>query len=284
MTGPALIDRSFARLAEGLIHYRHAGLGAHIATPLYMAHAGPGSSRGLEPLMALLAAGRPVIAPDMPGNGDSAAPLTTPTDIAYYADAALRLLDTLRIEKADFYGSHTGAFIGAELALTHPDRVGKLILDGVMLLSDEERPIMLEKYAPAVAPDLHGGHLVWAHSFMRDMMLFYPYFERDAQHRLPNGVPPADMLHAGVVDVLKALGTYHHAYRAAFSWDAAARLPQLRCPVLLTSTMRDPLYTDLEKAALLVPHARSQLLGLDSGWDERAQMIADFLDTEVSGT
>lgn len=274
------IDRAFTRLAEGLIHYRHAGLDSPQGRPLYMAHAGPGSSRGLEPLMEALAPGRPLIAPDMPGNGDSAPPPAPPTDIPYYADAALRLLDALGIEKVDFYGSHTGAFIGMEIALRHPNKINRLILDGVMLLSDEQRPMMLERYAPAITPDEHGGHLSWAHCFMRDMMQFYPYFLRDAEHRLPNDLPPPEAMHPAVVDVLKALGTYHHAYRAAFSYDAESLLPQLRCPVLLTSTMRDPLYTDLEKAAELLPAAEMQLLPHDATTALRAQRIDEFLDRD----
>lgn len=276
------IERSFTRLAEGLIHYRHVGLEKPGKLPLYMAHAGPGSSRGLEPLMQLLAGKRPLIAPDMPGNGDSAPPLDPPTDIPYYADAALRLLDALEIDRVDFYGSHTGAFIGMEIALHHPDRINRLILDGVMLLTDEQRPMMLERYAPAIAPDEHGGHLSWAHTFMRDMMQFYPYFLRDAEHRLANDIPPPEALHVAVVDVLKALGTYHHAYRAAFSYDAQALLPRLTCPVLLTSTMRDPLYTDLEKAAGLLPSADMQLLPHEATAADRAERIDDFLDTENS--
>jgi len=45
----SLVDRAFVRLAEGLVHYRHAGDGG---VPLYMAHSGPGSSHGLAPLVA----------------------------------------------------------------------------------------------------------------------------------------------------------------------------------------------------------------------------------------
>ena len=275
------IDRSFVRLAEGLIHYRHAGLADDARQPLYLAHAGPGCSRGLEPLMEALAGSRPLIAPDMPGNGDSAPPLAPPTDIAYYAEAAVRLLDALGIERVDFYGSHTGACIGMELALAFPDRIGALVLDGVMLASEAERAEMLERYAPAITPDLYGSHLAWAHAFMRDMGLFFPYYARDEAHRIAGGaVPSAEALHAAVVDVLKALGSYHHAYRAAFAYPAAERLPQLACPVLLTATMRDPLHPDLAKAAVLLPRAQARLLDLAATSAERAAMIAAFLEGE----
>lgn len=281
MSAQPHIDRAFARLEEGLIHYRHSGLDQTPGLPVFMAHAGPGSSRGMEPLMQHLAGARPLVAWDMPGNGDSAAPLNPPTDIPYYTDAVVRLLDTLEIDTFDFYGSHTGAFIGMDFAVTHPDRVNRLILDGVMLLSDEERPVMLERYAPEITPDTHGGYLSWAHNFIRDMMLFYPYFMRDAEHRMPNDVPPPEMMHAGVVDVLKAIGTYHHAYRAAFAYEAAPVLPRIGCPVLLTSTMRDPLYKDLDEAARLLPAAQKILLPHDSTFAQRAQMILSFLDAET---
>ncbi len=273
-----LIDRAFARLAEGLIHYRHAGEEKEGQPPVYLAHAGPGSSRGLEPLLAHLAQSRRGIAVDMPGNGDSAAPLNPPTDIPYYADMAARLMDALDIETVDFYGSHTGAFIGMELALRHPGRVRKLVLDGVMLLDESSRTDMLERYAPEVTPDDHGGYLSWAWHFVRDMGLFFPYYDRDPAHSMPTGVPSPDILHPMVVDVLKAIKTYHHAYRAAFAYKAEERLPLLDIPVLLTCSKRDPLYTDLIKAGEYVPGAPVVLRPMESTPADTAQLIDGFIE------
>lgn len=66
------------------------------------------------------------IAWDMPGYGDSA-PLPEMT-FAALAEAALRLIDALEIEKAHVIGHSMGGMIAQELAARHPDRVASLVL------------------------------------------------------------------------------------------------------------------------------------------------------------
>jgi pimeloyl-ACP methyl ester carboxylesterase len=213
----------------------------------------------------------------MPGNGDSSPPARAVTDIAYYADCALRTIDALGLDQVDFYGSHTGAMIGVELARRHPDRVGKLVLDGVMLMEAGERARMLEHYAPPMQADAHGGQFSWAYQFCRDMFLFYPYFDRDAAHRTGNGVPPPDVLHPFVVDVLKALTTYHCAYHAAFAYEMAEALAASRHELLLVAKTTDPTSVDLDKARALRPDAGSTMFPAGTTPALIAERIAEFL-------
>jgi pimeloyl-ACP methyl ester carboxylesterase len=275
MTVP--VDRAFVRLTEGLVHYRHAGAGSP-GVPVYLAHAGPGSSRGFAPLLGEIGETRWAIAPDMLGNGDSAPPVREDTDIAYYADCVVRVMDALGIEQIDFYGSHTGAMIGMELSQHHGDRVRKMVLDGVMLLDAAGRDYMVTNYAPKIVPDEYGGHMTWAYQFCRDMMLFYPYFERDSEHRTTNGVPDPATLHLMVTDVIKALTTYHCAYGAAFSYDAETALAKVTHTTLLTCGLRDPLHVDLPRAAAILPTAENHLYPLGTMPAEVAARIAAFLD------
>ncbi|MEY3465401.1 MAG: hypothetical protein RL603_999, partial [Pseudomonadota bacterium] len=74
MTAHADCNRAFVRIAEGSMHYRHAGDATSGRRPVWMMHASPASSRSVEPLALAVAAlgGRRVLAPDTPGNGDSA--------------------------------------------------------------------------------------------------------------------------------------------------------------------------------------------------------------------
>jgi len=271
----SLVDRAFVRLAEGLVHYRHAGDGG---VPLYMAHSGPGSSHGLAPLIAAFGETRRVVAPDMLGNGDSDPPARPDTDIAYYADCAVRVMDALQTEHVDFYGTHTGAMIGMELSLRHPERIRKLVLDGVMALDAAGREEMLANYAPEMAPDEHGGYLLWAHQFCRDMIVYYPYFKRDAEHWTGNGAPSNELLHQLTLDTLKALTTYHCAYRAAFSYDVPVELPQVRHPTLLTCQSWDPLKDSLPGAAALLPSAEAVLHPPGATPEQIAARVCAFLD------
>jgi pimeloyl-ACP methyl ester carboxylesterase len=276
--GQPLIDRAFLRFSEGLVHYRSAGQPRKgQGTALYLAHAGPGSSRAFEGMLPSFGKQRFAFAPDMLGNGDSAAPARDNVDIAYYVDCAMRIMDELKLERVDFYGSHTGAQIGCQLAVQHPGRVRRLVLDGIPMFSDAFKAQLLEHYAPQVTPDDFGGHLAWAWNFVRDQSLYWPYFDRQAANRLANAVASADQLHLAVTDVVKALGTYHIAYHAAFAQDLRPLLPQLRCPVLIMASERDPLSIYLDEASALVPHALKMRWPRNSTAAERITAVEQFL-------
>jgi pimeloyl-ACP methyl ester carboxylesterase len=275
LTG-ARIDRGFVRIDAGQVHYREAGRsGANGPLPLYLAHAGPGSSRGLEGLIADLGLTRHAIAPDMLGNGDSDPPAMSPTTVADYVEHAVGVMDAIGLRRVDFYGSHTGAQIGVELAVAHPGRVRRLVIDGLPLFSPQLKSQLLARYAPAIAPDDHGGQLAWAWTFVRDQTFHFPYYARDPEHRLANTTaPPAGALHDAVVDVLRSLRTYHLAYQAAFSQDVAALLPRLKTPTLVMGAETDPLSVYLDDVAAMIPNATVSRTSRTL----KAQAIRAFLD------
>jgi pimeloyl-ACP methyl ester carboxylesterase len=275
---PDMIDRAFVRLKEGLVHYRYAGSRQSSKLPLYLAHAGPGSSLGMAELIREFAPTRFAIAPDMLGNGDSAPPASENTNMPYYAECAVRLLDSQKIEKVDFLGSHTGAQIGIEVAARWPDRVRRLVLDGLPLFPEDFKKDLLANYAPKVEPDEYGGHLMWAWNFVRDQFLYWPHYNHDAAHRLANGILPPRAMHGGVVDVLKCLDTYRIAYQAAFAQDVRSILPQVKAPVLFMATERDPLHFYLDDVAALMPGAKKMLFVRGSPPEDRFKAIREFLD------
>ena len=273
------IDRGFVRIAEGLVHYRFCGSGG--AAPLYMIHASPASSLGLQPLMAALGETRRVIAPDTLGNGDSAPPGPDAPDMDYYAGSVARVLDALGIDQADIYGSHTGAHIACELAIRHPDRVRRVIFDGVGLMSHETRADYLARYAPEMRPDDWGRHFTWAWNFIRDQTLYFPYFKTDPDRARGLPVPPAESIHGLAVEVLKSITTYHKGYRAAFRHPDRERLPLVNRPALVMANVDDPLHVSTDEAAALVPGSRKALLPsarTPQGMAATIEAITRFLD------
>lgn len=243
MTGQTVdprIERAFVRIAEGQVHLRHIVEPEATQPPIFLLHASPASSRFLQPLVSALADGmRRVIAPDTLGNGDSPPPGVADPDIGYFADSVLRLADAMGIERFDVYGGHTGARIACEVAVQAPDRVRAAVLDGIKEYDDATRDRILANYAPRVAPDDHGTHMVWAFHFVRDQALYFPHFERNPDHRLPGFMPPARLLHDATIDVLKALDTYALPYLAAFRYRALERLPMVNSPVLFLRAERE---------------------------------------------
>lgn len=274
-----MIDRGFARIAEGLVHYR-AIPGRGDAPPLVLIHASPGSSRGLEAMMIAIARAddRALLAPDTLGNGDSAAPAADDPDIGYYADATLRMLNGLGIERFDLYGTHTGARTACELAVAAPGRVNRLIFDGIGEYDATTQAELLAHYAPEMAPDDYGRQFVWAFNFVRDQALHFPYYQRDPAHRLmTRAVPDAAELHDRAIEVLKSLTSYHKAYRAAFRYPTSARLPHVVAPTAFLSPADDlpSLRAQADRYAALIADAR--VVPIAAGPDSRAAAIMDFL-------
>lgn len=236
------------------MHYRHAGAGG---TPLVMLHPSPGSAKMLEPLLAALSEKRRVVATDTLGNGDSSPPREANPDLSYFVRGHLLAIDSLGLERFDLYGSHTGANLACELAIAHPQRVRRLILDGVSLYSPQERAEMLERYALPVRIDHQGSQIHFLWNFVRDGYLFWPWYKPDAVHARSVGLPSADELHDKAVEVLKAARTYHLSYRAAIAYDKAARLPLIKVPTLLACARTDMFMEYFDRVKALMPFART---------------------------
>jgi pimeloyl-ACP methyl ester carboxylesterase len=250
------VRRGFVDVAEGQVHFREAGrLSTTGPLPLVMLHASPGSAKLLEPLMRALARHRRVLATDTLGNGDSSPPQGAHPEIAYFADAHVRALDALGLQRFDLYGSHTGANIACEIAIAHPGRVNRLVLDGIALYSPQEREDMLRNYAPDVPIDIEGTQLLRVWTFVRDAYLFWPWYRRSAANRRSIGLPTADELHDKVVEVLKAARTYPIAYRAAIGYDKVSRLPLVAVPTLLACSRFDMFAEYFDRVQALMPRA-----------------------------
>ncbi|XVV15143.1 alpha/beta fold hydrolase [Actinoplanes sp. CA-131856] len=108
------------------IHYNEAGTGY----PILMLHgSGPGATgwSNFGPNIRVLADSFRVIAPDMPGWGESDAVTGDERD---HVEAAVQLLDALDIEKAALVGNSMGGGTALNFAVTHPDRISHLVTMG----------------------------------------------------------------------------------------------------------------------------------------------------------
>lgn len=276
---PMDVDRAFVRIKEGLVHYRHAGeQTADGPLPLYMMHAGPGSSKGLSGLVAIMGQTRRTIAADTLGFGESVPPTPEEPDLIYYADSVIRIWDALGLDKVDVYGGHTGANIGLEIAIAHPDRVRKLVFDGVALFDPSLAADMLENYAPKIKPQENGEHFIWAWNFMRDMGVYFPHYKRDKEHYLGKAPASAANLHNGVMEVMKALDHYYKGYNAVFRHKTHDRLPLLTVPTFCMGHEADPLHKQVEEAAALVQNSEHLILPFSSKTQDKADAILNYLD------
>lgn len=230
------------------LQVRTAGAGR----PVIYFHQSPLSSRSAAPLASRLPAGWRLWAPDTPGFGVSPSLPGSPGDPWTLHALAATFVPVLReagLHRALLAGTHTGAVIALEVARQAPDLAAGVVLDGLPLFTPEESTDALARYFPVFAPEWDGSHLarLWARG--REQLFFFPWYQRDAAHRMVYDVAPPAALHAWVMEMLYAGADYVRGYAAAFRHDTAQALEDLTVPVRLLYRETDPLAAHIPRLA-----------------------------------
>ncbi len=250
------IKRRFIDISIGSVHYYVANESSFEVKglPVILMPASPFSARVLNPLTQGISKNRTVFAFDHLGQGDSCSPDHPAPDISYFSKKLIECLDRLEIEKADFYGTHTGAHLVMDLAINFPNRVNKIILDGIGLPSKELKDKYINNLMKPIPIDHYGSQWLWSFQIIKDMYCFFPYFERDSSHRRVRSLPSADELHDRALDLLKNSSTYHLAYIAAFKNNQNGEsFSKITVPTLLTGASKDVSIKAFEKVAKIIP-------------------------------
>ena len=103
--------------------YLEAGAGR----PVLLLHGLGATNSSMLPTLFDLSRDHRVIAPDLPGFGDSAKPIRS-YDAAFFSRWTLGLMDELGIEQADLIGNSMGGRVAIEVGLEAPQRVGRIAL------------------------------------------------------------------------------------------------------------------------------------------------------------
>lgn len=230
------IRRQFVMDDGRSLMIRHGG--SVEAPPLLLVHDAPGSGALLEARMRDLASRHLVIAPDLPGSGESEG-LGEGAEMADYAAALWRMCDRLGIAEAAIEARGFGASLGVELAAQAPGRCRALAIDGLFLPDPDERVAFRDRYAPPIRIERDGAHWYRLWLMLRDSLVYWPWFDtrRDALRRTEADFDPA-ALHMRTIEVMKQHATWHRFLHAAFQQDAAARLAACAAPV---ERIADPL-------------------------------------------
>ena len=229
------IRRAYVDGPYGQVHLRAAGVGGR---PLLLLHQSPISSIQFEAALPLLAkAGFHAVAMDTPGFGQSDRP-AEPVGIAGYASAIAPVLDVLGWETADIVGHHTGALIAAAFANRHGARIRKLILNGVALLSDEDRAYFAQFNFAPLNPVADGSHLIAA--WNQRLAASPGWSNLSAMHRY-------------TVEMLSKPDDYSWGFEAAFAYDMEAALAGIAAPTLILTNTGEDLFEASKRAHSLRP-------------------------------
>jgi len=232
--------------------------------PLVFVHGLGGSWRNWLENLPAFAGDHRVIAPDLPGFGDSEMP-AWPISINGYARCLDGLLEQLEVERAVVVGNSMGGFVGAEMAIEWPERLERLVLVAAAGISIQARrhdramamlyrlETVLAAYTGWVAG--RSEHLARRRRLRRQLLGMV------AAH--PGLLPPAltseQIRGTGKPGFLPALD-------ALTSYPLRERLEHIACPTLIVWGDRDRLVPlrDADEFEHLIPDAR-KIVYADTG-------------------
>lgn len=217
------IRRAFADLPVGQVHY--AECGDPQAAAVLLLHQTPRSWDEYRAVLPLLGRHFRAIAMDTMGFGDSTKPPLVQDSIERWAQAAISLADALGIARLSVVGHHTGAVIAIEMAAACSDRIEAAVLSAAPLVDADFRarhagPVRIDN-AVHLSDGSHLGEL-W-----RQRQPWYPAGD-------------VDLLDRFLVDALKAGARASEGHAVVARYVMEARLPLIRCPVLVIAPTADP--------------------------------------------
>jgi pimeloyl-ACP methyl ester carboxylesterase len=261
------IRKGYVDTADGQVHYRHCAGGS--GAPIVFFHMTASSSACYVNMLNRLDGTRPLYAFDTPHYGQSFVP-TKPPSIAYIASIIREALTNLGVDKFHAFGQHTGTNIAAELAVTVPERVLSLSLNGCSHFSMEEGAKHLETLCYDNPITVHGGQLI------------------SAWTRVVKDVEPAPInaafAHQEVIDTLTAGADWHWGYRAVFVHDMPRIMARVKCPIFLNCARQDYAYYSHRYAVAALPHAvvhecdEHGCYYISIGVDDLAPPLIDFIN------
>lgn len=213
-----------AQTDAGDLYYEIVGEGP----PLLLIAGFSGNTTGWLPVQPALAEHFTLIMFDNRGAGRSSVP-PGPYTIAQMADDAVALLDHLGVEQAHVLGSSMGGMIAQEVALRHPERVAKLILN---VTAARPTPVLTQFLEANIWAIEHGmppgDRAFWVLPWMASpaIMTAHEKVVQTLAVRQANPYPAPD---AGMVAQAQAI----------LAHDALSRVGQITAPTLVLSAAED---------------------------------------------
>lgn len=254
------VFRRFIDLSDGQLHYKEAGKSQEKG--ILLLHEMPLSSGVFDKLLPILGESTYVVAPDLPGYGDSYT-INNPLTVQDTSQIIMQFLSHLPIRHWAIYGVHGGASVAIEMAEKHPEYISSLILSGIPLLSEEERVKLHASLLP-MQIEQDGKHF----------QQWWFYFEDKFGENTPK-----DMIHQAVLQIMKAGRTYEWGYRAAFDYDPTDALRKLLQPIFLLVGENDVLVSKNTLALELSRTIRKEKIVRVSG--QISQRVPENVANEI---
>lgn len=241
-------------------------------TPLILLHGGGLDSALVSFSSALVSLGqhRRVIAPDLPGYGETEFPDSS-FSIPWYADWVTGLIRGYGFDRVDLAGLSLGGWITLDVAIDHPDVVRRIIAINPGGISEKFRFMRTAKWI-ASHPRLENWINRLSVSLGRGLIRM--------QLRAGLGLQNASALTDDLVDAVIISGKRPHAgeaFAATQRWalngggeglSLVAKLPHIKAKTLVLAGRHDPLVpvADSIRAARLVRDGQVQVFDRSGHW------------------
>lgn len=239
------VCRQYLEVGGSQLHVIKGGTGKG----LVLLHAPPGSGSDLSDLIEAVS-DRTVWAPDLPGCGQSnpiPGEQTTERWVQYLLDG----LTTSGISDFDIYAEGLASPLALVLGERAGPRVGKIILNGGILLEPARRFELSQNFMPDVRPDRDGVQFWRMFARLRDEQLQWPWFDGSTNARRGGQGLNADQLYKRLIASLHQWEHCAEAAQLALKIDVAAVLATIPQAIYFVFDESDPYYRDVPAAAKL---------------------------------
>lgn len=243
------------------LHY--AEQGDADGQPIIFLHGWPDSWFSFSRVVPLLTRRLHVFVPDQRGFGDSERP-ESGYGIDDYAADAVAFLDAVSVERASIVGHSFGVFVARQVAITHPERVARMVLIGAGVSADT--PVTREVQAA-----------------MLDLQDPVPEeFARDFQAGTAYVPLPESFFERIVAESLKLPARlWREVFDRLLEYDDSGELPRITTPTLLMWGERDALFSREDQDRLLAAIKGAQLrvyqeTGHCPNWERPEEVAADL--------
>jgi pimeloyl-ACP methyl ester carboxylesterase len=143
------------------LYYETHGAGR----PMILLHGGLGSGEMFGPILPALTDHHQVIAVDLQGHGRTA-DIDRPLDVRLMADDIAALIDHLGLQRPDVVGYSLGGGVALRVAISYPEKVGRLVAGSANIRRDAIYPEILQQQGQVGAA---------AAEFMKDTPMYELY-------------------------------------------------------------------------------------------------------------
>lgn len=235
------LTRAYTDTPDGQIHYMSDGSGE----PIVLVHQAACSSIEYLRVLPILGKECRAMALDLPGHGQSD---ELPKEYTFddFAESVVSFMDSLGIQKASLVGHHGSCYIVNQIAIKHPERVEKVVLqDCPFYKRPKGGSVMLNMYqCQYLELKRDGSHLVQEWEYLKQ-------YSPDA---------PLDVLQLFTIAKLLCGPSGVRYYRAVASYDNTDKVGLIAQPTLLLSGKNEYYVRNIYEVQKRIPRSRIVLI------------------------